>query len=177
MPSITIRPILLEDAESVQKYASDSKLAATCNVPHPYPSDGGISFVERSIHARKEKARFPSAILVDGAFAGVIGLNTPDYDKKTVEVDYWVAVPYWGKGIATQAVACAIHYAFEELQMETIFSGCWVENPASGRVLEKNGFLEIPPTIGDQRFGQKSLGKTIRQFRLDRKKWIQKGKK
>ena len=85
---VTIRPVQLSDAIAVQRYASDEKLARTCNVPHPYPDNGGELFVKRSVEARRNRERFPSAVLVDGEFVGVVGLNAPDFAAGTVELDH-----------------------------------------------------------------------------------------
>jgi RimJ/RimL family protein N-acetyltransferase len=168
---VTIRPIELTDAGAVQRYAADEKLARTCNVPHPYPENGGEWFVKRSVEARQKRERFPSAVLVDGQFVGVIGLNSPDFEAKSIECDYWVGVPNWGKGIGTKAVGLAVEFAFHELGMQTVFSGCWEGNPASARVLEKNGFKETESTLGTDTYGQKHKGKRIRRFMLTRQEW------
>ncbi len=172
MQNVWLRPITLEDAGSVQRYASDERLAATCNVPHPYPSNGGQQFAERSVRAREQRQRFPHAIICDGQFVGVIGINLPDFANLTAEVDYWLAVSFWSRGIMTQAVGLVAGVAFQELNFRYLFSGCWAENPASCRVLEKNGFREIESVINDGHFGQKFLGQTIRRFRLSYEDWF-----
>ena len=169
MPNITIRSVQVDDASFVQRYASDSELAATCNVPHPYPSDGGVAFALRSVAAWQSRYRFPFSILSDGKFCGIVALNLPDLAKKTIEVDYWVARPFWGTGVATKAVALVIDYAFNNLGIEIIFSGCLEKNPASGRVLEKNGFQEIEPIINDGKYGHKFIGEKIRRLKLNKK--------
>jgi RimJ/RimL family protein N-acetyltransferase len=171
MQNVSLRPITVEDATSVQLYASDARLAATCNVPYPYPSNGGQVFVERCIHARESRQRFPHAILLDGQFVGVIGLNLPDFTNLTAEVDYWLAVPFWGQGIMTQAVGLVAGVAFKELGFCRLFSGCWSKNPASCRVLEKNGFTEISSIVNDGHFGQKFAEETIRRFTLSYDEW------
>lgn len=171
MQNVSLRPITLEDADSIQRYASDARLAATCNVPHPYPLNGGQVFVERAIHAHESRQRFPHAILLDGEFVGVIGLNLPDFTNLTTEVDYWLAVPFWGRGIMTQAVGLITGIALEDIGFRRLFSGCWAKNPASFRVLEKNGFLEIESVINDGYFGQKFVGETIRRLTLSDEDW------
>lgn len=167
----TIRPIELKDATDVQRYAAEEMLARTCNIPHPYPNNGGEWFVNRSIESRQRRERFPSAILVDGEFVGVVGLNGPDFQAFTIEVDYWIGVPHWGKGIGTEAVKLALKIAFSELGMKTVFSGCWEGNPASIRVLEKNGFEEIESIIGSDSYAPKFKDKRIRRFVLTRENW------
>ena len=163
---ITIRPIESGDAEAVQRYASDEQIARTCNVPHPYPENGGERFVKQGIEDRQKKKRFPSAILLKGDFVGIIGLNDPDFQNRTIGVDYWLGVPFWGNGIMTEAVRLAVEYAIEDLEMTTVFSLCWEGNPASCRVLEKNGFNEIKSIINDGKYGQKFKGQRIRRFKL-----------
>ncbi len=168
---VLIRPIEVDDAEYIQKYASDERLAQTCNVPNPYPENGGALFVKQRIEAREQKKLFSSAILLNGDFVGVIGLNEPDFDIQSIEIDYWVGVPFWGRGVATRAVHCAVAYAFENLAIKTIYSGCWEGNPASCRVLEKNGFNEIDSIINDGRYGQKFIDERIRRFKLSHEDW------
>lgn len=163
---VSIRPIESGDAEAVQRYASDEQLARTCNVPHPYPENGGEHFVKQGIEDRQKKKRFPSAILLNGNFVGVIGLNNPDFQERSIEVDYWLGVPFWGVGIMSKAVSLAVEYAINELEITTVFSGCWEGNPASCRVLEKNGFKEIEGIINDGKYGQKFKGQQIRRFKL-----------
>jgi len=97
-----------------------------------------------------------------------VTLNSPDFDGKTIEVDYWIAAPVWGRGIATEGVRLAIQYAFSKLGMNTVFSGTWERNPASGRVLEKNGFRAIDAVANDGQYGWKLLGQVIQRYQLDR---------
>ncbi|HEY3899973.1 MAG TPA: GNAT family N-acetyltransferase [Chthoniobacter sp.] len=166
MPSVQIRPVSLGDAASVQDYASDARVAATCNVPHPYPADGGEAFVQRSVDAWAARHRFPFAVTFDGEFCGIVTLNGPDFEQGTVEVDYWIAHPFWGRNIATQAVRLAVQYAQTKLGIGSVFSACWEQNRASIRVLEKNGFRPIGPIVNDGTYGQKLLGEIIERYRL-----------
>ena len=65
-------------------------------------------------------------------------------------------------------MALAVRHAFEKLGMETAFSGCWGKNPASSRVLEKNGFTPIDPVLNDGEYGQRFVGEIIKRYRLNR---------
>jgi len=170
---VAIRPVELSDADEVQRYASDARLAATCNVPHPYPDDGGRQFVQRSIIAREKGERYPSAVIVGGKFAGLMGLNAIDLNRGKAELDYWIAVPFWGHGVGTAAARLAVALAFRGLKLQTVFSGCLCGNPASCRVLEKVGFTEIETIINDGTYGQKFDNQPIRRFKLDRADWEQ----
>lgn len=48
----------MEDAEVVQWYASDELVARTTNTPHPYPKDGGLSYVKDAIEGWKKRTHF-----------------------------------------------------------------------------------------------------------------------
>jgi RimJ/RimL family protein N-acetyltransferase len=58
---------------------------------------------------------------------------------RRAELGYWIGVPHWSRGYATEAARAALHYGFETLQLERIFASHFRHNPASGRVLKKLG--------------------------------------
>ena len=163
---VTIRPIELSDADSVQQYASDAALAETCNVPHPYPVDGGATFVEGTVQGREAGKRYTFAILYNSDFAGVMTLNAVDKEAGTAELDYWVAVPFWGIGIGTAAAAQAIRFAFEELGLSTLQSCTLLNNVASARILEKNGFVQVGEFVNDGSYGNKFLSQKMKRLQL-----------
>jgi RimJ/RimL family protein N-acetyltransferase len=55
------------------------------------------------------------------------------------EIGYWIGVPYWNRGYASEAAAEIVRYGFEECGMDRIFACHFQRNPASGRVLQKVG--------------------------------------
>ena len=61
---------------------------------------------------------------------------------KTLELGYWIGEPFWGQGLVSEAVGIACDYAFSTLEVERIEACVYEWNPASGRVLEKNGFVQ-----------------------------------
>ena len=166
---VTIRPLRYSDSAAVQRYASDERVALTTNIPQPYPENGGETFVRRSIRAYKNREGFSFAIVADGDMIGVVGLGAVDYEKRSVRCDYAIASSHWGMGITTRAVALALHYAFCELDMEIVHSACLKRNPASARVLEKNGFQETEGFIYNS---SKFKNEPARRFQLTRQAWI-----
>jgi [ribosomal protein S5]-alanine N-acetyltransferase len=56
------------------------------------------------------------------------------------EIGYWIAKPYWNRGIMTAVVRRACQCAFEEFGLIKIIAHVFDANPASARVLEKCGF-------------------------------------
>lgn len=58
------------------------------------------------------------------------------------EVGYWIARPYWGRGICTEALRLVIDYCFHEKGFKVLWGDYFPENPASGKVMEKCGFVD-----------------------------------
>ncbi len=164
--SISIRPVQISDADSVQKYASDVRLHATCNLPSPYPEGGAISFLTGAIKAQETGRKHLFAILNSDEFVGLMGLNGVRSLEGTADLDYWVGFPFWGRGIATRAASLVITHAFQNLNLITLFSGGLVRNRASLRVLEKNGFTKIEEHVYGGPFKNRFGGEMIARFRL-----------
>ena len=81
------------------------------------------------------------AISSDSEIIGGIGFNQKsDVFSKSAEIGYWVAEPFWGQGIATEALTAIISYAFSKFDLIRIYAAPFESNPASSRVLEKAGF-------------------------------------
>ena len=74
-------------------------------------------------------------ILVDGAVAGNIG-SWPQEGIRLV--GYWIGKEYWGKGVATRALAAFLHLVTDR----PLHAHVVQHNVASIRVLEKCGFSE-----------------------------------
>jgi RimJ/RimL family protein N-acetyltransferase len=59
-----------------------------------------------------------------------------------VEMGYWMARPYWGRGFATEACKALIDIA-RTLGLQSLEGSHFLDNPASARVLEKLGFTPL----------------------------------
>lgn len=57
-------------------------------------------------------------------------------------IGYWLAKPYWGRGLMTEAVRRYTDYAFEQLEVVRLTAEVFTWNDASRRVLEKVGFRQ-----------------------------------
>jgi [ribosomal protein S5]-alanine N-acetyltransferase len=141
MARIRIRPITEKDALAVQAYASHELVAATCNVPHPYPDDGAISFIRQALE--NPSTAFVFAVLADETFVGIASINNVTNPDASISIDFGIAVPFWNKGYATAAVREAICYARDKLNVKSVENSCLRENIGSRRVMEKNGFRKV----------------------------------
>lgn len=64
-----------------------------------------------------------------------------NYSGREAELGYWLAEPYWGQGVMTEAVGTLIRRAFEELGFDRLWCGYYEGNERSRRVMEKCGFV------------------------------------
>lgn len=107
-------------------------------VPHPYGPDDARFFLDQIV-----PAEWVWAITLRGSdgLIGAVGL-TPESDAETAELGYWLSPAHWGRGITTEAARTVILFGFENVGYPSLTSGYFEDNPASGQVLRKLGFVE-----------------------------------
>jgi len=140
---LLLRPYRLSDADDLKRLAGDYDVArGTLLMPHPYEEGMAEEFIRRQEKAISEGEAFNFGIFSHGTeeFVGGIGIRVFKHHN-TAELGYWIGKPYWGKGYATEAVAAVVEFGLADLGLRKIFAEHFKSNPASGRVLEKTGFL------------------------------------
>jgi ribosomal-protein-alanine N-acetyltransferase len=71
---------------------------------------------------------------------GAVGLHL-DVAHHKAEVGYWLGKSFWNNGYVSEALQEVLKFGFEELKLNKIYASHFHHNPASGKVLEKNGFV------------------------------------
>lgn len=162
---LALRAARLEDAKAVAALANDRRIAEnTARIPYPYK----LADAEQFIAGANKKGEAAYLItLRDGTIIGACGLMF-HYDD-TPEIGYWLGVPYWNKGYATEALHALIDYAFTDLTHDAVQAGARVTNPASRQVLEKCGFQWTG--VGLYRINSIKSSAPIDRFRLERRIW------
>ncbi len=138
-----LRKWKLCDAEDVALFANNKKIADNLRdaFPNPYTLKNAQEFINACLCADESEKIF-RAIEIDGKAAGSIGVfKGGDIYRKSAELGYWLAEPYWGKGIMSAAVVRICAEAFEKLDIVRIFAEPFAVNAASRKVLEKAGFV------------------------------------
>jgi len=131
------KPALLEHLHSRDVYNT------TLNIPHPYLEAHADSWMQkRAEHTRSCGKEVTFAIRnAEGKLIGIVSAdNLEPGTTHRAEIGYWLAKPYWGQGIMTDAVKAYVEHAFRELQVIRLTAHVFEMNAASARVLEKNGF-------------------------------------
>ncbi|MFL6765316.1 MAG: GNAT family N-acetyltransferase [Sphingomicrobium sp.] len=137
-PRLLLRPGFPEDAPALAVAISDQAIARNlANVPWPYSMRDAEAFL-----ARPRDPILPSLLIFErgtGApqLVGACGLGRRP--SGSVEMGYWIAKPFWGRGYATEACTALVDIA-RTLALPSLEGSHFLDNPASARVLEKLGF-------------------------------------
>jgi [ribosomal protein S5]-alanine N-acetyltransferase len=107
--------------------------------PNPYTVQDAAELFRKQIE-KNPPERF--LIFNDNCLNGEIGI-TPrdDIYRFNADIGYFIAEPFWGKGVASKAVALMTDYAFRSFQLTRLVASVFEYNKASMRVLEKNNFF------------------------------------
>ena len=89
----------------------------------------------------------------------------PARDNEPI-IGYWIAKPYWNRGICTEALGLMVEHIRCMTDIRSLISGHYVDNPASGRVMQKCGFVPTGETVIDETQYQ-GADRPIRVLRLE----------
>ncbi len=139
-PGACLRPWCFADAPALTEYANDQGIWQNLSdtFPHPYTTQDAEFFLclmadnQRDLHLAFE---------VDGVAVGSLGVHfKSDVRRRSAEIGYWLARPYWGRGLAAAAVRAVSDYVFAHFDVCRLYAVVFEPNVASARVLEKAGF-------------------------------------
>jgi RimJ/RimL family protein N-acetyltransferase len=163
---LKLRAPRARDAAALASLINDRRIAEnTARIPHPYSLADAHAYLAQVNRDPSE----PSFVitLADGTLIGGCGIHA--VTGQDHEPGYWIGVPYWGRGYATEAAHALLGHAFGALGCEGLFSRARVSNPASRRVLEKCGFQWTGVSLIRIRALKSSA--PVDCFRLDRGRW------
>ena len=122
------------DLVSLVKYANNANIAKnmTNGFPHPYTLENGQNFLNMAITNNKTI----KCIEINNEASGGIGLHLQnDIQCKNAELGYWLAEPFWGKGIVTDAIKQMVNYGFDNFDINRIYARPFGTNLASQKLL------------------------------------------
>ena len=135
---LLLRPGWAEDAPALAAAIADEKIVRNlATAPWPFGLRDAEAFL-----AQPRDPVLPSLLIFERTsdapqLVGACGLGRRP--SGAVELGYWVAKPFWGRGFATEACSALVDIA-RTLGLQQIDGSHFIDNPASGRVLEKLGF-------------------------------------
>jgi 8-oxo-dGTP diphosphatase len=140
---LDLRPLRVEDAPAIHALVGAWQVARwTANIPHPYQPGMAEAWIAENQGEceRGESLVFAIERRADRAFIGAIGLGF-DMAANAAEAGYWIGMPYWGRGYATEALRGLLRLAFGRLGLARVMASAMVDNHASMRVQEKAGLV------------------------------------
>lgn len=164
---ILLRPWRDSDAAALYKYASDPEVGPRAGWP-PHQSEAESLEIIRTIF--HNDSTWAIELKEAGEAIGAIGYGPscncklPSQPNEPM-VGYWVAKPFWNKGICTEALDLLIEHIRSTTDIKSLIGGHFVDNPASGRVMEKCGFVATGETAEDESMYH-GAGRPIRVLRL-----------
>lgn len=127
------------DATQIAIYANDFDVARmTTGMPYPYGLDHAEGFLDQ---VSEKDFRREAVFVIDHPEHGAIGVIGFDAKDSEIELGYWIGRPHWGEGYATEAAKGALVWAHKTWGRRYLRAGHFSDNPASGEVLCKAGFL------------------------------------
>jgi len=140
LSGVAVRPWRVEDIPTLPGHADNRQIWANLRdaFPHPYRPEDAEAFVTRVL-ASDPVTNF--AIEVDGEAVGGVGFTLGnDIERIGAEMGYWLAEPYWGRGIMGAVVRETVRWGVAQFGLARVFAVPFAENRGSARVLEKAGF-------------------------------------
>ena len=148
---LVLRPYSLSDVESLVRLAGAREVAATTlRIPHPYTEQDARNFIATYQASAGDEARFAITLRTDGQFCGGTGLRL-DAAHHHAELGYWLGVPFWGQGYATEASRALVDWAFTQ-DTEELFA---VARPNNTRAIATA-----------KRIGMQWVGETTKYYDL-----------
>ena len=165
---LLLRPGWAEDAPALARAIADEQIVRNlATAPWPYALKDAEAFL-----ASPRDPVMPSFLIMErteGAPRVVGSCGLGRRPSGAVELGYWIARPHWGKGFATEAGRALIDIA-RTLKLSRLEGSHFVDNPASGRVLEKLGF--VPTGLSANRYscarGAEAVSKLYRLRLIER---------
>ena len=158
---LILRPLALTDAAAIQRHFNNwniiQHLASV--VPWPYPDDGAETFITRQLERVAAGEEIYHWVLVmrtgDGEAIGVVTFR-PRLGEPKGNRGFWLAEPYWNRGLMTEAIAAVNDFAFRQLGIESFYVCNAISNVASRRVKQKTGaefvgYIELPHHNGQSK--------------------------
>lgn len=169
---LILRSLVLDDEAAIQKAASAREVASTTiSIPHPYPDGEAQRYIANRIAEFQlgRTAAFTIEYKPLRSFIGLIEIRDIESEHAQAELSYWLAVEAWGQGYMSEAVKPMLRFGFENLELNRIYAYHMLRNPASSKVLQKNGF--VPEGVLRQRVRKWNVFEDVALLAILRQDW------
>ena len=141
---LLLRRWKLSDADALYKYACDPEVGPHAGWP-PHKNIEESRMIIREVFTND----YTWAVVLKETNEPIgcmgyypFGKSNIEIGKNDAEVGYWIGKPHWNEGYCTEALQAMIRYCYEKKNFQTLWADFFIDNPASGRVMEKCGFTD-----------------------------------
>jgi RimJ/RimL family protein N-acetyltransferase len=171
-PRLSLGALNPKDIPQIVIYAGDKSIAdTTLNIPHPYKEKDAQYWINSAQKGFEKGTQYTFCIRLKSTqeFIGSIGLIV-NRNNNNASLGYWIAKPFWNSGFATEATRVILEFGFNTLKLHKIYATHLIENPASGKVMIKNGMIKE----GELKDHYKKEGKyrSVIQYRLIKDEFV-----
>ncbi len=139
---LILRPWKKDDAESLYKYAKDSRIGIMCGWQPHTSVNNSREIIENVLSKEETYAVCLKDNIAIGSISIMIGENSNiGLPKDEAEIGYWIGVDFWGQGLIPEACREIIRHSHEELKLKKLWCGYFEGNEQSRKVQEKCGFV------------------------------------
>jgi ribosomal-protein-alanine N-acetyltransferase len=143
-PRLTLREITPDDAAAFFQMRSDERVMRYLGRPMQKDVSEAVQVIDniRASFAQNEAVTWGISLRDKPTLIGTISFWKMDKANHRTEIGYMLHPDYWGQGIMGEAMTAALEYCFKVLNFHSIEANTDPENTASGRILEKQGFVQ-----------------------------------
>ena len=140
-PRLTLRQPVMADAPRLARFLDNFAVAGNLSrVPYPYRLADAKAWLRTW---RPDTPAGETGFTIDLDGEGLIGHVGFHNDVEGTVIGYWLAQPFWNRGLMSEAVGSALDWYFTTTLAQTLASGVFHFNKASLAIQKKHGFTEI----------------------------------
>ncbi|HHY49602.1 MAG TPA: GNAT family N-acetyltransferase [Alphaproteobacteria bacterium] len=137
---LVLRQPRLADAERLTRFLDNFAVAGNlARVPYPYRLSDARAWLRSWRPDRPAEDTGFTIELPGEGLVGHVGFHT---DSNGTQLGYWLAQPFWNRGLMSEAVEAALYWFFDTSRLDVLRSGVFHFNKASLAIQRKFGFRE-----------------------------------
>jgi ribosomal-protein-serine acetyltransferase len=113
--------------------------------------EDSLSFIRSVLEQFVTNHGFAAGVWNGERLAGTVGLHRIDWLNRRVEIGYWLAREFQGRGVMTDACRAVVTHVFGELDLNRVEIRCATGNTKSSAIPRRLGFT-LDGTLRDAQF-------------------------
>jgi len=170
-PRLVLRRLAIDDAQAMyENWASDEAVTKYMSWDVHESVEVTRDILSKWIADYEKPDYYHWAIEYENTLIGTIGLNAVNTTHERCEMGYCIGTKWWNQGLVTEAVGEVIRFVFEDLNGNKVCALYDVQNPGSGRVMQKNG-MKQEGLLREQNIRKDGTRGDIAYYAIIRSEW------